>query len=324
MKVIIAEKCGFCPGVRNAISMAEKALSKPPQSKDPAHNNVYSLGPIIHNKDMVQHLAKAGLKTVNTIDEIKSGTVIIRSHGACPETIAKLKEKGLNILDATCILVKRLQQIAEQLAKEGYQVIIIGDENHPEVKSVVGCVTRHTSGGQAHQVSNERKVIVVAQAVDLHKIPENGKLGVVCQTTCSPEHFASILAGIAKLKFRELKVINTLCKEAIARQESAVRLCKQVDIMFVLGDRESANTRTLAQLCKKYNPQTFHLQNWSEFDKNIIRALPIGKTGKNMVGVTAGASTPEWVITEFVENLSMLATYRANNNRQETGGKNSG
>jgi len=274
MKVIVAEECGFCHGVKNAINMAEKVLAK--------EDDVYSLGPIIHNRDMVERLAKAGLKTVDSVGKIRSGTVLIRSHGAAPEQIAEIKKKGLNIVDATCVLVKRVQQIARELDRDGYKVVVIGNENHPEVQAVVGC------GGD---------VVVIADESDLHKLPKNGKLGVVCQTTQSPEHFGRMLCAIAKEAFSELRVINTLCKEAIKRQESAVQLCKQVDIMFVLGGLKSANTRKLAELCKKVNSQTFHLQNWNELDKNML-------SGKNVAGVTAGASTPEWIIAEFVENLA--------------------
>ena len=276
MRVVVAEKCGFCPGVENAISMAEKILT---EEKD-----VYSLGPIIHNKDVVERLAKAGLRTVDSVEQIRSGTVLIRSHGAAPEQIARIKEKKLNIVDATCVLVKRVQQIARELDKDGYKVVVIGDKNHPEVQAVVGC------GGD---------VVVIADESDLRKLPKNGKLGVVCQTTQSPEYFSGMLCAIGRGGFSELKVINTLCKEAIKRQESAVELCRQVDIMFVLGGLESANTRKLAELCKKANEQTFHLQNWNELDKSIL-------FGKNISGVTAGASTPERIIAEFVENLEVF------------------
>jgi 4-hydroxy-3-methylbut-2-enyl diphosphate reductase len=292
MKVIVAENCGFCPGVRNAISIAEKVLTQ--------KKNVYSLGPIIHNSDVVQRLAKAGLKTVDSVEQIlplpSGGTVLIRSHGAAPKQIAELKEKGINIVDATCVLVKRVQRIARQLDRGGYKVVIIGDENHPEVQAVVG---------------SARDVVVIADESDLHKLPKNGKLGIVCQTTQSQECFSSMLGAIGRHGFSELKVINTLCKEAIKRQESAVQLCKQVDIMFVLGGLESANTCRLAELCKKYNSQTFHLQNWSEFDKSIL-------FGKKVIGVTAGASTPEWIIAEFVENL---AAFDDKSRRDRTLGK---
>ncbi len=276
MNVIVAEKCGFCHGVRNAISMAEKILTE--------ESCVYSLGAIIHNKDMVERLAKAGLKTVDSVKEIQTGTVLIRSHGAAPQQIAKIKEKGLKIVDATCVLVKRVQRIARGLDEDGYRVVVIGDKDHPEVQAVVGCA---------------KDVVIVADESDLHKLPENSRLGVVCQTTQSPEHFGKMLGAIGRHGFSEMKVIDTLCKEAIKRQESAVGLCRRVDIMFVLGGLRSANTRKLAELCKKYNNQTFHLQNWNEFDKSVV-------FGKNIAGVTAGASTPEWIIDEFVRNLEAL------------------
>lgn len=284
MKVLIAETCGFCNGVRNAIRMAEKILAQEGPRSAGNQRNVYSLGPIIHNRDVVERLAKAGLKTVNKVEDIQSGTVIIRSHGAAPEEIAELKQKGIKIVDATCVLVKRVQHIAEELAGDNYQVVVIGDENHPEVQAVVGCA---------------KDVVVIADESDLYKLPRDAKLGVVCQTTQSPEHFGKMLGAISQCSFSELKVINTLCKEAIKRQESAVQLCRQVDIMFVLGGLESANTRKVAELCKKVNKQTFHLQNWNELDKNIL-------LGKNIAGVTAGASTPQWIIDEFVKNLSAI------------------
>ncbi len=336
MKVLLAEKLGICPGVKNAISMAEKVLKSRIQNPE-SRIEVYSLGPIIHNKDVVEKLAKAGLRTVDNVEDIfvdrgsslvdrrritnhesrakvqaRASTVLIRSHGAAPAQIAALKKMGVNIVDATCVLVKKVQKIAKELQRDGYKVVVVGDENHPEVQAVVGCA---------------RDVVVVADESDLHKLPKNSKLGILCQTTQSPEYFSRMLGAIAQyaapiLEGAEPKIgaalpilelsalaclkgqypkigavyINTLCKEAIKRQESAVQLCKRVDIMFVLGGLESANTRRLAELCKKYNSQTFHLQNWIEFDKSIL-------FGKNIAGVTAGASTPEWIITEFVENL---------------------
>lgn len=277
MKVLVAEKCGFCHGVRNAISVAEEILA--------SENEVYSLGPIIHNKDVVDRLAKDGLKTVNDVEEIRSGTVLIRSHGAAPAQIARLNEKGLKIIDATCILVKRVQHIAGELEKEGYKVVIIGEENHPEVQAVVGCV---------------REAVVIADESDLNKLPQNARLGVVCQTTQDPERFGRMLGAMGRGSFSEMKVINTLCREAIKRQESAVKLCKQVEIMFVLGGLESANTRRLAELCTRVNRQTYHLQNWSELDAKVL-------AGRETAGVTAGASTPDWIVSEFVRNLEAFS-----------------
>jgi (E)-4-hydroxy-3-methyl-but-2-enyl pyrophosphate reductase len=276
MKVLVAEKCGFCPGVRNAIRTAETVLAQARPLKQ-----VYCLGPIIHNEDVVDRLAGAGLRTVASVDEIDSGTVLIRSHGMAPRELERLQSRRLKIVDATCVLVKRVQQIAKQLEQEGYEVVIIGEENHPEVQGVMGCV---------------ENVVVVADESDLHKLPSDGKLGIVCQTTQSPENFGRMLGALGQGGFRELKVVNTLCKEAIKRQESAISLCQKVDVMFVLGGLHSANTRRLAELCKNHNRETFHLQNWEELDKNIL-------IGKKIAGVTAGASTPNWVIDEFVKHL---------------------
>jgi 4-hydroxy-3-methylbut-2-enyl diphosphate reductase len=141
--------------------------------------------------------------------------------------------------------------------------------------------------------------VVLADESDMHKLPANGKLGVVFQTTQNPEDVGRMLGAIGRGSFNELKVINTLCREAIKRQESAVQLCRQVEIMFVLGGLESANTSRLADLCKRVNPETYHLQNWAELDESVL-------SGKKTAGVTAGASTPDWIINEFVENLEVF------------------
>jgi 4-hydroxy-3-methylbut-2-enyl diphosphate reductase len=282
MKVLVAEKCGFCPGVRNAINLAQKTLA--------AEHKVYSLGPIIHNEDVVKQLSEAGMEPVDSIDSIESGTVLIRSHGATREEFEKINKKGLKIVDATCVLVRRVQKIAQLLNEEGYKVVMIGDADHPEVKAVVGYA---------------QDVAVVGTEADLDNLSHKKKLGIICQTTQSPDHFADMIAAIAKRGFTEMKIINTLCRETMERQQAAVKLCRQVDIMFVLGGLHSANTRKLAELCKKHNPQTYHLQNWAEFDKRCL-------LGKTTAGVTAGASTPDEVIEEFVKNLEQWTPAPAN------------
>ena len=273
MKVLVAEKCGFCPGVKNAIELARKTLAE--------RREVYSLGPIIHNEDVVRQLSDAGLKTVHSVEQMEKGTALIRSHGATRQELQELANKGINIVDATCVLVKRVQKIAQDLSEQGYRVVIIGDKNHPEVKAVVG---------------SAEGVDVIGEAEDLDKLSDCKKLGLICQTTQSPDYFARMISEIVRRGFGELKIINTLCRETKDRQDAAVKLCRQVDVMFVLGGLHSANTRKLAELCKKHNPATFHLQNWGELDKSIL-------PGRRTAGVTAGASTPDEVIEEFVRNL---------------------
>ncbi|MCF7974884.1 MAG: 4-hydroxy-3-methylbut-2-enyl diphosphate reductase [Phycisphaerae bacterium] len=280
MKVIVANKCGFCPGVRNAISTAEKLLEEASDTEC-----VCSLGPVIHNRDEVNRLEQAGLTVVESVEDIQGGSVLIRSHGAAPNQFDKIKARGANIVDATCVLVKRLQEIARQLEDDGLQVIIIGEKNHPEVQAVVGGL---------------KQAIVIAVQEDLARIPDGARLGIVSQTTQSPEQFSAMLGAIAGGNFRELHVINTLCRESRKRQEAAVALCKKVDIMFVLGGLHSANTARLAEMCQKFNRHTYHLQNWTDLDTGLL-------TGKSSVGVTAGASTPDRIIDEFVRHLESLA-----------------
>lgn len=276
MEVLVAEKCGFCRGVTDAITMAKETLKE--------KGEVYSLGPIIHNADVVNELAEEGLETVGSIDDVQSGTILIRSHGATLEELKKIKSKGLDIADATCILVKRIQKICQKLNEDGYKVIVLGDKDHPEVRAIVGFASN---------------VQVIGGVEDLNCLHKRGKMGVLCQTTQSPDFFGKMVGEIVKRGFSELKIINTLCREAIKRQDSAVELCRKVDIMFVLGGLHSANTIKLAELCKKHNNQTFHLQNWQELD---IRTI----SGKKLAGVTAGASTPDRVIDEFVEKLRAM------------------
>lgn len=276
MKVLVADKCGFCPGVRNAIRTAEQVLASS------EGRPVYSLGPIIHNPTEVQRLASAGLRVVQTPDEVgEGGTVLIRSHGAAPAQIQVLKQKGVRIIDATCVLVKRLHRIAMALEQAGYQVVIIGQAHHPEVQGVCGYLNRP---------------IVVSSEDDISKIGSRSRLGIVSQTTQSPHTFAAMVGAICRGPFRELKVVNTLCRESCKRQQAAVRLSKQVDVMFVLGGLDSANTKSLAELCKRHNPNTYHLEDIQGLDKRMLEASQI-------VGVTAGASTPDAVIGQFVEFL---------------------
>ncbi|HSV27032.1 MAG TPA: hypothetical protein VLH60_03985, partial [Sedimentisphaerales bacterium] len=168
MNVMVAERCGFCLGVKNAIAMAQTALK--------TNKRIYSLGPVIHNDQVVEKLAEAGLRTVGRIEDVPSGTVLIRSHGATLSQLETIKQKGLEIIDATCVLVKRVQKIAAELDREGYEVVIIGDANHPEVQAVAGYAT---------------DVVVVGGPDDLKSLPIARKLGVICQTTQSPEYFAA-------------------------------------------------------------------------------------------------------------------------------------
>lgn len=277
MKVILATTCGFCPGVRAAIQRAEDALAQ-------GEGAVTSLGPLIHNTDEVARLERAGLRVADSADQIEAGKVVIRSHGVAPQVIDRLAQRGLEVVDATCGLVKRLHQAARELADEGRQVVIVGRQDHPEVQAVLGHVP---------------ETVVVAGPEGLEGIDAGARLGVVIQTTESSEHLSRILAAIAQGDFRDLRVINTLCKESCRRQQAAMVLCGQVDIMFVLGGLHSANTAQLARLCRQINEKTYHLESVKDLDLTLL-------ADKATAGVTAGASTPDWIIKAFVQRLQEI------------------
>ncbi len=279
MIVRLAEKHGFCPGVESAIERAEQIVSRG------AEGNVYSLGEVIHNRQVVDDLSARGLRVLEDPAEAQAGDVVlIRSHGVPPEVIATLEARGATIVDATCVLVTKAQTIVAQLAAEGYRVVIIGDENHPEVRGIVGYAP---------------DVICVGTADELDRLPAWGRLGIISQTTQSPERFGEMVGRIAAMGYRELKVVNTICPETRRRQEAAVELAEQVDVMFVLGGKQSANTRKLAELCRQVGVPTHHLESWDDFAPAMV-------TGKAVAGVTAGASTPKGIIQRFVENLRGL------------------
>jgi (E)-4-hydroxy-3-methyl-but-2-enyl pyrophosphate reductase len=273
MKVLRAEYLGFCRGVKDAISLAEKTTRRA--------GRVYSFGPLIHNKQTVDRLREIGLKVVDSLDELGSGPILIRAHGVDPATKATIQARSPDIVDATCVLVQRAQRVVSELHQEGYAVVVIGDAHHPEVEGIVGYAP---------------DVVVVARPDELDRLPHRARLGVVGQTTLSQETFAAMVGQIVARSFREIKVVNTLCKEVYRRLAAAVDLCSQVDVMFVLGGLHSSNTRQLAHVCRERGAPTYHLEDWSAFRAEYVR-------GCRVAGVTAGASTPDWVINEFVENL---------------------
>jgi 4-hydroxy-3-methylbut-2-enyl diphosphate reductase len=280
MQVKMATSRGFCFGVEDAIEIAEAAVA------EHGAGSVVALGPVIHNKQVVSKLEEAGLNQSGDLETIDpSDVVLIRSHGASPETMQRAKDRGLEIVDATCVLVKRAQNVVKQLHEEGYHVVMIGDPEHPEVKGVIGYAPN---------------VTVVDRGSDLDEaLPYKERLGIVAQTTHSPEHVAGMIAEILKRPYREVKIVNTLCLEVTRRQEAAIALCREVDVMFVLGGLHSANTREMARLCTDAGTDTYHIETWEQFDPSMV-------VGKKVAGVTAGASTPEWVIAEFVGNLEAV------------------
>jgi len=279
MEVFVAEHSGFCEGVERAFRLAvEQAQAGMP---------VFMLGNLVHNKLVVERLENLGVKSISNLSEIpkgKKGTLLISAHGVAPEIYEEAKKLKLEIIDTTCPWVKKAQKIAKELSEEGRIVIIVGDKGHPEVKGLVGW-----SGGKA---------IVIEKLEDLEKtsFSPSERVGILAQTTQAEEHFNQVVAELKK-KVKDLEIYDTICGATFKRQSAAVALAKKVDLMLVIGDQMSANTKRLTQLCAQTGTETHQIQTAKELDQNWL-------AGKKKIGVTAGASTPEWVIEEVLRAIS--------------------
>lgn len=272
MEIILVKSAGFCFGVKRATSMAF-------HEADIGASDTYTLGPIIHNPQVVDKLASAGVEMKKDIEEIGHGTVIIRSHGVTLQEMGKARDKGLRIVDATCPFVRKAQDLTNLLRKEGYFVVIVGDMEHPEVKSII------SYGG--------KDVIVVDSPEILKGMPNRKKIGVVAQTTQSFDHFRTIVNECFS-KAGELRVFNTICGATEIRQDQSMDIAGKVDCMIVVGGYNSANTKRLAELCREIQQNTHHIEVAGELE-------PAWFKGVNKVGVTGGASTPDWGINEVIE-----------------------
>lgn len=278
MEVILADDYGFCYGVKRAIKTAKDNvdLSKP----------VCTLGPIIHNPQMVKALADEGIGTVNSVDEMDCGKIIIRSHGVGPSVYDAIKAKGLELADATCPHVKKAQMSAKSLADEGFKVIIIGEQEHPEVKSI-----KEWAGENSLVLDTEEKARNVAF------VP---RLGIVAQTTFSAEAFTKIVSILIEKSY-DIRILRTICTATDKRQSAAIKLAKDVDMMLVIGGRNSANTTRLAQLCTAHCV-THHIETVDELQDEWFNNI-------KKIGITAGASTPDWIIKEVYEKCKTWQAY---------------
>lgn len=287
LKIIVADNAGFCFGVERALEMVMGERERPASAgPEQAQRPIHTLGPLIHNPQVVERLREAGVEQVASVEEVASGgTLAIPSHGISPEVLEQARARGLRLLDATCPFVARAQDNVRSLAAEGYQVIILGDKGHPEVAGLVGA-----AGGRAVVVENEE---------ELASVRLRQRVGLVVQTTQAPARLRAVAGALAE-RARELRAYNTICAATSQRQESAVRLARQVDVMIVVGGKNSANTNRLRQVCAQAGVETHHVETAAELDPHWFE-------GKQRVGVTAGASTPDWIINEVVEALRRMA-----------------
>lgn len=279
MDVEIAKYSGCCFGVKRALKMAGEALDK----NRKAGKKVYTLGSIIHNPGVVKELSGKGLLTVSGWEEVESGSsFVVRSHGMPPDIIKNLKDRSVDIIDATCPYVKKAQSIARKMADEGFHIIVIGDRDHPEV-----C-------GIKEQVEDSR-IDVVSSIGDLPSIRERKKMGVVIQTTQTMKKLKEITTGLLD-KTKELYLVNTICDTTKNRQDAVRDLSRRVDVMLVVGGKDSANTTHLARISSENNPRTFHIEDSSQLKKDWLK-------DSDRVGISGGASTPEKDILEIADKI---------------------
>lgn len=278
MQVILAEFAGACYGVQRALDMVDSLLE--------AGTSVTTLGPLIHNPQVVRKLESQGVRVAEDVDEVDSGTVVIRSHGVTPQVKERIQEQGLAMADATCPHVARAQAAAAELAQEGCRVLVVGEAGHPEVEGLLAYAK--ACGAAADVVLNPEDI-----PADLYE-----PVGVVVQTTQTKDNLEDILNA---LEARDISatVKDTICSATRKRQKTAAEVACQVDAMVVLGGKNSSNTTRLSEICSQSCPRTFHVESAAELSRLDLDDCKV-------IGLTAGASTPEDQIADVRSILEAL------------------
>ncbi len=272
VEIIVAPNAGFCFGVKRAVKLAEESSHITGQGA-----RVFTLGPIIHNPQEVGRLKSMGVKPLEDEEPHEGDAIIIRSHGIPPDRERELRGKGLQVIDATCPYVKAVHDAVCKLAEEGYFIVLVGEKNHPEVIGTLGYLKECKGEG-----------VVVESMDDLEPVLKYEKVGVVSQTTQSEKFFKEVVGELA-LWAKELKVINTICNATSVRQEDVYQLAPQVDVMIIIGGKNSGNTRRLYNIARSLNENSYHIETPEELKSEWFE-------GVKRVGITAGASTPSWII----------------------------
>ena len=282
MDIEIAKYSGYCFGVKRALDIAEETLNKYKKKV----NKIYTLGQIIHNRGVVEGLSKKGITVVNSEENITPGSIlIVRSHGMSPVVLKRIRAKKVKIVDTTCPFVKKAQDKANFLSRSGYFVIIIGNKEHPEVIGI-----------KEHIENNN--FAVVEDIKDVKNIGKKEKIGIVVQTTQTSKKFKSIVSKILE-KGKEILVENTICSTTVNRQNSTRELAKRVDVMIIVGGKNSANTTYLAEISKNCNTITYHIENYKGINLSWLRDV-------KKVGISGGASTPEKDILKVKKLIEKL------------------
>ena len=280
VKIILAPHAGFCFGVERAIELAQNAASYTREGK-----KVFTYGPLIHNPPEIERLKSLGVEVLKSEDDLDGDTVlIIRSHGIPPQKERELLSKGVKIVDATCPYVKAVHEAIQKLAGEGYFVVLVGEKNHPEVIGTWGYLK--DVGGEG---------IIAETLEDLKPALGKPKVGVIAQTTQNENFFKEVVGELA-IWVNELKVINTICNATSIRQEEVRELAPKVDVMIIIGGKNSGNTTRLYRIAKSLNPNSYHIETEDELREEWFK-------GVSTIGVSAGASTPKWIIERVINRI---------------------
>jgi len=277
MEIRLASSYGFCYGVKRAIQIAEE------------HPGSATYGPLIHNKDEIARLKENfDIGLVESFDEAeRADSIVIRTHGIPKNELRQLKAEGKKIINATCPFVTTPQQIVERMSKEGYSIVIFGDRNHPEIKGVVS------------YAEDPRDAFVVLEESDLEELPLKSKVSIVAQTTRKPADFMKIVNALI-LKSKEVRVFNTICNATFENQDAAAELAREADVMVVIGGKHSSNTKQLHSICKNYCDESYLVENETELD-------PAWFDGKKLCGISAGASTPDWIVQNVIDRIREIS-----------------
>lgn len=274
MEITVAKSAGFCFGVQRAVDSVYKELEE-------NSGKIYTFGPIIHNEQVVEDLNKKGIEVIDTVEQlkkIKEGTVVIRSHGVAKEIYDILEQQKLKMVDATCPFVKKIHNIVLDESNNGKTIIIIGNDNHPEVEGIKGWV------------NGEVIVINKEEQIEKLSLPEQTKACIVSQTTFNHNKF-KYLVEIIRKKGYDITVVNTICNATHVRQVEARKISSKVDGMIVIGGKNSSNTQKLYDICRNECENTFYVQTVKDLNLHELKSL-------KSIGITAGASTPKNIIEE--------------------------
>jgi small subunit ribosomal protein S1 len=285
MKVCLSELAGFCYGVRRAI---DTVIDISKTSRKP----IFTLGPLIHNPQVIETLESNGIRSVKDIDDVPPDSVLVMpSHGVPRMVMEHAMERDLEIVDLTCPFVSKVHRHAENLHHQGYQVVVLGDKGHTELKGIMS-----VAGNDAISVSG---------VDELSQYEIKSKVGIVAQTTQTIDKYMQLVSEISRIAY-EVRAYNTICHTTSDRQRAAIVTAKSADAMLVVGGRNSANTRRLMEVCSAQGVPTYHVEIADEIDENWFK-------GKSCVGITAGASTPNWIIDDVVKRVESIPENDAGN-----------